>query len=292
MPKLTLVAIDTNVVLNFAAEDEVVIDCFMDKKLKQGFSLIELLVVIAIIAILAALLLPSLAAAKSEAKKTICLNNLKQMQVAWIVYTDDFRDLIVDNTWVPGNMNSPADATNWMLLEEGLLYPYSPATAIYKCPADLKPNPKSLVVTVRSYSMNTYMNGYDIAAVLEDGQGLYTVQTKCSQIFSPPPARRLVFADECENSIDDCNFGVIPSMLNTDHASVNHWNNYPTARHNNAGTFSFADGHALAFKWTGQKLKALEAENVPGNYTADVSGPDLNDLRLVQAAMALPAGQN
>lgn len=189
-------------------------------------------------------------------------------------------------------MNSPADATDWMLLQAGMLYPYDRSTAIYKCPADIQPSPKSLEVTVRSYSMNTYMNGYDVAAVLEGVQGLYTVQTKCSQVFSPVPARRLVFADECENSIDDSNFGVIPSMLGTDHSPINHWNNYPTARHGNAGTFSFADGHALAFKWKGQLLKTLETSNVPGNYTADVSGSDLNDLRQVQAAMALPAGQN
>lgn len=65
---------------------------------KRGFTLIELLVVIAIIAILAALLLPSLAASKSQSKKSGCLNNLKQEQVAWILYADDFRDLIVDST--------------------------------------------------------------------------------------------------------------------------------------------------------------------------------------------------
>jgi prepilin-type processing-associated H-X9-DG protein len=138
--------------------------------------------------------------------------------------------------------------------------------------------------------MNTYMNGYDTAAELENVQGVYTVQTKFSQIASPSPARRIVFVDECENTIDDCNFGVIPSMLGTDYPPVNHWNNYPTARHNNAAVFSFADGHAAAFRWAGRILKTLELEDVPGNYTDDLTGSDLNDLRTVQAAMALPAG--
>lgn len=264
----------------------------MKIKPNRAFTLIELLVVIAIIAILAALLFPVLATAKIGAKKLSCLNNLKQMQIAWNSYTGDFSDFIVTNSWVPGNMNSPEDATNWMLLEQGPLYSYCQSTAIYKCPADVSPNPKSLVITVRSYAMNTYMSGYDIAAVLDDVQGLYTVQTRFSEIISPSPARRIVFVDESENTIDDCNFGVIPSLLGTSYAPVNHWNNYPAARHNNAAVFSFADGHAAPFQWTGQMLMTLETEGVAGNYTADLNGSDLNDLRMVQAAMALPAGQN
>ena len=130
-----------------------------------------------------------------------------------------------------------------MLLEQGPLYSYCKSTAIYKCPAEVRPNPKSFVVTVRSYSMNTYLNGYDIAAVLDDVQGVYTVQNKLSPMTLPTPARRIVFVDECENTIDDCSFGVIPSMLGTGYPLANHWNNYPTARHGNAAVFSFADGH-------------------------------------------------
>ncbi len=259
---------------------------------ERGFSLLELLVVIAIIAIVVALLLPGLSAAKARARKVACLNNLKQMQLAWNSYADDSRDLLVANAWVPGNMNSPGDATNRTELEQGELYPYSRSAAIYKCPADINPSPKIHVVTVRSYSMNTYLNGYDIAAALNDVPGLYMVQRKLSQISSPLPVQRIVFVDESPNTLDDCNFGVIPSMLGTPYAPVNHWNNYPTARHGNGAGFSFADGHAAAFRWTGQMLQNLEAKAVEGNYTADLTGADLRDLRLVQAAMALPMGQN
>src|SRR3989442_14344933 len=63
----------------------------------HAFTLVELLVVIAIIAILAALLLPALSKAKSKAHSIACLNNLKQLQLAWTMYADDNRDRLVPN---------------------------------------------------------------------------------------------------------------------------------------------------------------------------------------------------
>jgi prepilin-type processing-associated H-X9-DG protein len=148
------------------------------------------------------------------------------------------------------------------------------------------------VVTVRSYSINTYLNGSDTAADLDNAHGVYTVATRLSQIMSPSPAQRIVFVDESQDTLDDCTFGVIPSMVGTAHAPVDHWNNYPTARHGNSATFSFADGHVAAFQWTGPLLKTLDAQGTPGNYLTDLTGSDLNDLRRVQDAMALPAVQN
>jgi len=69
---------------------------------RDAFTLVELLVVIAIIAILAALLLPSLSRAKARAQTIQCLNNLRQLQLAWYLYAGDQNDRLPGNQYEDG----------------------------------------------------------------------------------------------------------------------------------------------------------------------------------------------
>jgi prepilin-type N-terminal cleavage/methylation domain-containing protein/prepilin-type processing-associated H-X9-DG protein len=211
----------------------------MIPKRNRAFTLIELLVVIAIIAILAALLLPALSKAKIKAEGISCLSNMRQLQVAWYMYTDDNNGLLVLNapgggtnpvTWINGwiDWGMTPDNTNTLLLTQGLMAPYTAKTlGIYKCPAD-KINADN-GPRVRSISMNTYMSRADFAAS-------YTKYTQLLQ-----PSQLWVFLDEHPDSINDGLFSTL--------AAANTWNDLVASYHNGAAGFAFADGHCEIKKW-------------------------------------------
>ncbi len=227
---------------------------------QRAFTLIELLVVIAIIAILASMLLPALSKAKLKAHGVKCVSNLRQLQLAWIMYADDHDDRLAPNllgntnAWIGGNVNSLPGATNLNDIRNGRLFPYNNSFEIYRCPGDVTPwkTGGRAVIRVRSVSMNGRMAGDPAAEFVNPGVPFFR---KSTDIARPSPAQANVFIDEEANSIDDGFFAVraLPNVWL--------WQNSPASRHGNAGLVSFADGHAELWRWregdTG-KLKGLD----------------------------------
>lgn len=226
---------------------------------RAGFTLIELLVVVAIIAILAGLLLPALATAKTKAHGIKCLSNLKQLHLAWYIYADDHSGRLVTNN-VPRNYDSWAggwlelgasepDNTNVLNLMSpiGKLWPYVRAAEVFKCPADKSQSQHGgrWYPRVRSVSLNANMNMNESH---HSGYGFnknFVVFRRIDDIIDPSPSQAFTFIDEREDSVDDGAFGVDLEKSDSEIIIVN----FPASYHNRAGGLTMADGHGEIHKW-------------------------------------------
>jgi prepilin-type processing-associated H-X9-DG protein len=252
--------------------------------------LIELLVVIAIIAILAAMLLPALSRAKTKAQGIQCMNNVRQLGVAWFMYPQDNEDRLVLNkqsqsgasgvntTWVSGvlTMANSADNVDISLLERSLLYPYCKNVNIWRCPGDRSTSVNGGVTRprVRTLAMNCWL----AEGRLSQSPG-FRVFKKASDLTQPGPTKTFVFIDEREDSVDDGYFAVnMTGYPDQPHTII--WVNYPASYHGQSAGLSFADGHSELRRWRDSRTMP---PLISGQRMAlNVSSPNNQDLVWLQ----------
>jgi len=249
----------------------------------RAFTLIELLVVIAIIAVLMAILIPTLNRAREQGKRAACLNNVTQLGLAWVLYADDNDDKIVNGCTGKGGENPiPADEDGWVhwagytdttreadqikAIKEGALFSYCKSEKLYKCPTGLRGE-------MRTYAIVDSMNGWPSGPRIKNRMQITR------------PGERAIFLDE--GWVTFASWSVpydreawwgstvtVAGIL----AADNRHKDPPPVRHGNGTNFSFADGHSEYWKWKDPRttsygrLEVGSTPNQPGN-------PDLHRVQ-------------
>ena len=246
---------------------------YRQMQLRDGFTLIELLIVIAIIAILAAILLPVLTRAREQGEATQCLNNARQLMIAWLLYNGDNNDNFVPaGQWVTDTMDWSPLPTNFDPTQ--LVGPQPPASApllgpyirnyrVFKCAADHYIAPDQPSPRLRSYSMNGVLGAGKSGPTVQGtapgnriyyghsgsaGGGVGRSANMASDLKHPDAV--FVMLDEMADSIGDAQFQIDPGWPQ----GQEKWRDLAASWHPGFGCcIAFADGHSEIHHWLERK---------------------------------------
>jgi len=296
---------------------------FTSRSSNSAFTLIELLVVIAIIAILAAMLLPALGKSKEKGQSISCMNKTRQLNLAWIMYAEDYSGQLVPNTdgpmagltlgnpsWVAGSLDfSGANAANFntdFLIHPNpaagnfgaLLGAYLKAPDVFKCPSDrtavtptisIYPFPAALgpAPSVRSFSLNGWMGANTHSFKLNSTFQLFNKSSDLARVAS---SGLFTFIDESELTLSDGWFATDPDNQLGQFTAVD----LPTGRHSRSASLAFSDGHSDSHRWLdGRTLDPREGNRggpTQGGWKGGSIPNDQDIVFLQQHATVPPRG--
>lgn len=242
----------------------------------RAFTLIELLVVIAVIALLLAIFIPSLNAARERAQRMVCLSNLRQLTTAWIAYADDHNGKLAggDATSLAGSGSRTLHGwagrafsfaqTRSEVIEhpqKGALWPYLRNVDIYRCPGGRAGHLLTYAAVpsanssgaVEGTTMSQKSDPTELVTFGARTGGTVLKLTRLTDIVNPGPSARAVFLDQRQTPVATPDFYV--------HYLYPKWHRLspPPLHHAEGLTLSMADGHAEYWKWKGR-----ETTHIPG----------------------------